>query len=224
VLVGVTDTGAGMSEQVKQHLFEPFFTTKGPDRGTGLGLATTYGIVQQCAGAIEVTSELGCGTSFQIYLPVAPPGQAAEAVPTPGPARIQGGETVLVVEDQDAVRQLVELVLDGYGYQVLTAASGPEALERAAEFSGRIHLLLTDVILPGMNGREVSEALVAARPGLKVLYMSGHSEETIGHRGVLDSGLAYLSKPFSPEELAVKVREQLGAGGPGQRAAGSSGG
>ena len=209
VYLGVTDAGTGMSDEVKQHLFEPFFTTKGPNKGTGLGLATIYGIVQQSAGWISVRSELGQGTTFHIYLPRVQ--SRAAAVPgVTGPAvSMRGTETILVVEDQAAVRELAGSILEGYGYRVLQAADGPEALALAEHYPGFIHLLLTDVVMPAMNGRQLAETVAAARPETKVLYTSGYTDEVIGSHGVLFSGLAYLSKPFTPITLAAKVREIL---------------
>jgi PAS domain S-box-containing protein len=209
VCLEVTDTGTGMSEEVKQHLFEPFFTTKEVGRGTGLGLATVHGIVRQSGGWIGVTSELGKGTTIHIYLPrirtsvAARPGAGA---PETAP---RGSETVLVVEDQDGVRQFIGTVLEGCGYQVLQVSNGADAIALAEKHPKAIDLLLTDVVLPLMNGRVLADQLMAARPEIKVLYMSGYTEETIGHHGVLERGLNYLPKPFSPEALAAKVREAL---------------
>ena len=209
VYLGVTDTGTGMSAEVKQHLFEPFFTTKAVGRGTGLGLATIYGIVRQCSGWIGVTSELGHGTTFHIYLPrILSDAEAPRGTGAAGTAP-RGSETVLVVEDQEAVRRLIGIILEDYGYHVLQVSNGPDAIALAAQHPGTIHLLLTDVVMPVMNGRVLADRLMAARPDLRVLFMSGYTEETIGHHGVLDSGLTYLPKPFSPDELAAKVREAL---------------
>jgi PAS domain S-box-containing protein len=209
VYLGVTDTGTGMSADVKRHLFEPFFTTKGAGRGTGLGLATVYGIVQQSGGWIGVTSEPGQGTTFHIYLPRIGTDVAAEPLTSAATAAPRGWETVLVVEDQNAVRQFAGAVLESYGYRVLQVSSGPDAVALVQQHPGPIHLLLTDLVMPLMDGRELAEQLAAFRPGIKVLYMSGYSEETISHHGVLESGLNYLPKPFTPEALAKKVREAL---------------
>jgi PAS domain S-box-containing protein len=209
VYLGVTDTGTGMSDQVKQHLFEPFFTTKEPSKGTGLGLATVYGIVHQSAGWIGATSARGEGTTFHIYLPhiksdlLEKPGATAPAVV------LRGSETVLVVEDQDAVLQLASIILEGQGYRVLQASSGPDAIALAERYPKTIHLLLTDVILPLMDGRVLAGKLRAARPEIAVLYMSGYADERIGQSGVLDRNLAYLPKPFTPDALAARVRETL---------------
>ena len=209
VYLGVTDTGTGMSDQVKQHLFEPFFTTKAPSKGTGLGLATVYGIVHQSAGWIGVTSELGEGTTFHIYLPhiksdsLEQPGASA-----PAPA-LGGSETVLVVEDQDAVRRLVSTILEGQGYRVIQASNGPDAIALAERYPKTIHLLLTDVILPLMDGRVLADKVRTTRPEIAILYMSGYTDERISQSGVLDRNSAYLPKPFTADALAAKVRETL---------------
>ncbi len=210
VLLTVTDTGAGMDAATLSHIFEPFFTTKGPGKGTGLGLATVYGIVRQSGGAIAVESTPGRGTTFTIYLPresapldeIKPVGNPVE------PSR--DFETILVVEDEEIVRELVCEVLNQQGYHVLCASNGREALKMAGEYTGRIDLLLTDVIMPQMNGHELSALLVARRPDLKVLYVSGYSDNDIGHHGVLDAEVELLEKPFSPLTLAQKIREMLG--------------
>jgi PAS domain S-box-containing protein len=204
----VTDTGIGMDDHTREHIFEPFFTTKEPGKGTGLGLSTVYGIVRQSGGWIDVRSVVGVGTSFKIYLPrvegVAPAAAGGSKAGTEG-----GFETVLVVEDQQPVRAFVKAALNRYGYRVIEAADGNEAIAVANRHSGQIHLLLTDVVLPGMNGKEMSDRLTALRPGLKVLFMSGYARDVIGHRGVLDPDVAFLHKPFGPDELATKIREVL---------------
>src|SRR6266851_9475140 len=185
VYLGVTDTGTGMSDEVKRRLFEPFFTTKELGKGTGLGLATIYGIVQQSAGRIEVTSKLDEGTTFHIYLPrVAAERSTESGAKHPVPA-MQSSGTVLVVEDRDAVRRYIRAVLERSGYSVLQAANGPDALRLAEQFAGTIDLLVTDLILPLMNGRELAEKLKMARPGMKVLFTSGYAEETMGSRGII---------------------------------------
>jgi PAS domain S-box-containing protein len=213
VYLGVTDSGTGMSEEVKQHLFEPFFTTKDPGKGTGLGLATVYGIVHQIGGRIDAVSELGKGTSFHIYLPYVKPSLPEKTgAPVKGLA-LGGWETVLVVEDQDAVRQLAVTVLQNYGYRVLQASNGPDAMALAERYGTVIHLLVTDVIMPLMDGRVLADRLRAARPGIKVLYVSGYSEDKIGSSSALDADMAYLPKPFTPDALAARVREILGEGG-----------
>jgi len=203
VRLSVADAGVGMTEEIKRQIFEPFFTTKEYGKGTGLGLATVYGIVLQSRGAISVWSEPGRGSVFHIYLPrLKDPAQVQEAQASPRLAELWGSETILLVEDQDVVRHLAGDILESYGYRVLQARSGPEAIALVQRHSDTIHLLLTDVILPRMNGREVAEALRAARPGLKVLYTSGYSEEVIGH-------VDYLPKPFTPEQLVGAVRKAL---------------
>ncbi len=211
VYLGVTDNGTGMSEEVKRHLFEPFFTTKGPGKGTGLGLATIYGIVQQSGGRIEVTSKLDEGTTFHIYLPaVKNAGAAQRAANDPVPAG-QGSATVLVVEDQDALRRYVRMVLEKAGYRVLHAANGPDALALAEQFRGRIHLLVTDLILPHMDGRELAKTLKTARPEMKVLFTSGYAEDIVAGHGTFAGDSAFLPKPFTPAELRTKVALSLQA-------------
>jgi signal transduction histidine kinase len=200
VLLAVSDTGKGMDAATRAHLFEPFFTTKEQGKGTGLGLATVFGIVKQNRGVISVYSEPGQGTTFKIYLPRA--GAAAPRV-APDAARQspRGVETVLLVEDEEQVLNLGRRLLELQGYTVLVATS-PE---------GPIHLLITDVVMPGMNGRQLCERIHASRPELKCLYMSGYTADVIGHHGVLDAGVAFLQKPFTVRSLAEKVREVLGA-------------
>jgi two-component system cell cycle sensor histidine kinase/response regulator CckA len=206
----VSDTGSGMNEEARSHLFEPFFTTKKTGKGTGLGLSTVYGIVKQAGGHVWVYSEPGVGTTFHICLPRVE--AAAEAVPSKAPAAdLSGTETVLVVEDQENVRHLTIDVLRGYGYQVLDAESGADALRICRNHAGSIHLLLTDVVMPGMTGRELAEKLKLLRPEIKALFMSGYTDNVIVHHGALDPEVAYLQKPFSPVTLAAKVRETLAA-------------
>jgi two-component system, cell cycle sensor histidine kinase and response regulator CckA len=208
VVLTVTDTGTGMTPQVQARLFEPFFTTKEPGKGTGLGLATVHGIVTRNGGSVNVYSEIGRGTSIKVYFP---PADAAEmAVDTPPPvARPRvGAETVLVVEDADALRELTRRLLQREGYTVLVAANGDEALRLFAR-SGSIDLLLTDVVMPGISGSELARRLVEQRPSLKVIYMSGYTEDAIVQHGVLNPGIAFLHKPFTSEMLGRKVREVL---------------
>jgi PAS domain S-box-containing protein len=209
VLLSITDTGAGMTQEVVQHIFEPFFTTKDVGAGTGLGLSTVYGIVKQAGGWIWVYSEPGKGSTFKVYLPRA--GGAPEPLPAPVSAAetLRGTETVLVVEDQPEVRKLTLAMLESQGYRLLEAASGSEALSLCERYPEPIHLLITDVVMPGMTGRELAMRLLALRPSLKTLYTSGYTANTIAHEGVLDPGVAYLPKPFSPAQLAAKVREVL---------------
>ncbi len=209
VMLSVADSGVGMSEEILPSIFDPFFTTREQGKGTGLGLATVYGIVRQSGGWIEVTTKVGHGASFAIYLPRID-GPVVSAQPPPASKAPEGGcETVLVVEDQEEVRGLTNAVLKAYGYCVLDAANGAEALALAAGHPDAIDLLLTDVILPGMNGRELADRMQAQRPQLKVLFTSGYTADVIGRRGVLEPGVAYLPKPFSAESLAAKVREVL---------------
>ncbi len=211
VLLAVSDTGMGMDAKTKSHLFEPFFTTKEQGKGTGLGLSTVYGIVKQSGGYIWVYSEPGHGTTFKIYLPRVE-AKVETVAPAPAPAgSLSGSETVLVAEDHDDVRRLTQKVLASRGYTVLVSANGPEALRVAAQHAAPIHLLVTDVVMPGMSGREVGLLLAPRRPEMRVLYLSGYADESIVHHGVLEPGLAFLQKPFTPEGLARKVREVLDA-------------
>jgi PAS domain S-box-containing protein len=207
----VSDTGIGMSEEVKAHLFEPFFTTKGRGKGTGLGLATVYGIVKQSGGTIWVYSEEGVGTTFKIYLPRS--AKDAERQPHAGKSEPipSGGETVLLVEDEAGVRELARLVLQRQGYSVLEAAEPQEALSLVETHTGPIHLLLTDVVMPGMSGKALAETLTGMIPDLKVLFMSGYPDQVIAHHGVLEAGIAFLQKPFNPMALARNVRKVLDA-------------
>jgi two-component system cell cycle sensor histidine kinase/response regulator CckA len=208
VVMTVTDSGHGMDETTRHQIFEPFFTTKEVGKGTGLGLATVYGIVRQSGGWVDVWSEVGVGTTIKVYLPhtdVRPmPDEHGIGVATEG-----GNETILVVEDQESVRSFAVTALKQYGYYVIEASDGDEAIAVAEQHSGRIHLLLTDVIMPGMNGKVLSERLKEFYPDLKVLLASGYTADAFADRGVIDPGDAFLHKPFSPAELAVKVREVL---------------
>ena len=209
VMLSVTDTGAGMDEETMSHIFEPFFTTKGPGKGTGLGLATVYGIVRQSGGGISVESELGRGSTFRIYLPVeSAPVEYSRTQLTPV-EKSENFETVLVVEDEDIVRELVCEVLEDHGYNVICAADGIEALEVAERYDGEIHLLVTDVIMPHMNGHELASKLTALRPEMKVLYVSGYSDNEIGDHGTLDPRYELLQKPFTPQTLARKIRDVI---------------
>jgi two-component system cell cycle sensor histidine kinase/response regulator CckA len=208
VLLSVSDTGTGIPREIREHIFEPFFSTKERGKGTGLGLSTVYGIVKQSNGHISVYSEIGKGTIFKVYLPRVE--GKIQGVPSASPAgSLQGDETVLLVEDESSVRGVIEKVLSGNGYRVLLACDGSEAIRVSGEHEGRIDLLVTDVVMPGMGGREVASRLETARPGLKVLLMSGYSENVISHHGVLEAGLAFLQKPFTTDALLRKVREVL---------------
>jgi len=211
MMIAMTDTGTGMDEETQARVFEPFFTTKERGKGTGLGLATVYGIVKQSGGYIWVYSELGIGTTFKVYLPRVPgPAEPPAAVPTTT-SSLRGSETILVAEDQEEVRTLIRKILEARGYRVLTAATGAAALETAALHPGPIHLLVSDVVMPGMSGPEVSLFLTSTRNSVRTLYVSGYTDESIVHHGVLAEGVAFLQKPFTADGLARKVREVLDA-------------
>ena len=207
VMVAVSDTGCGMSKEVRAHLFEPFFTTKEQGKGTGLGLATVHGIVAQSGGHIWVYSELGNGTTFKIYLPMV--SGAAEAAKKSVVPR-GGSETVLLVEDDASLRKLARMILVAQGgYKVLESKGGKEAQMLAGQYQEPIHLLLTDVVMPGMSGRALSEDLVVLRPEMKVLFMSGYTGDTVVLRGVLEEGTEFIQKPFTSGALLRKVRDVL---------------
>ena len=210
VMLAISDTGVGMDTDTQTHIFEPFFTTKGP-KGTGLGLSTVYGIIKQSGGYVWVYSEPGKGTTFKIYLPrIGATGEPMEAeVPVENAHPHPGGETILLVEDEPTLRGLTEQYLRNQGYTVLEAADGAAAIQVSNAHPGPIHLLLTDVIMPGMNGRELAQRISSLRPEAKVLYMSGYTENAIGHNGTLDAGITLLQKPFTLPALKTKVREVL---------------
>ncbi len=211
VMLAITDTGHGMDAAVKARIFEPFFTTKEPGKGTGLGLATVFGIVKQSGGSIEVYSEPGQGTTFKVYLPrvdEAVDRTAAVAAPT----LARGSETILLVEDDDEVRALARETLEGHGYAVIPAAAPAEALRLAGRHSGPIHLLVTDVVMPQLSGRGLAEQLTPGHRDLRVLYMSGYTSDAVVRHGVLAEGTAFLQKPFTPYSLLLKVREVLDRG------------
>jgi len=210
VMLNVSDTGTGMTEEVKARLFEAFFTTKPKGKGTGLGLATCHTIVQQCGGHIVVDSELGKGTSFKIYFPrVDQPLVVAEKPIQFGPLP-RGTETLLIVEDEPSVKDLARSILQAQGYEVLTASNGKEALNVARDHKGApIRLVVTDVIMPVMGGKVMAEWLKSTDPDIKILFSSGYTDDAITHQGVLDTGVAFLPKPYTPATLARKVREML---------------
>jgi PAS domain S-box-containing protein len=208
VRLSVADTGCGMSEEVKRHLFEPFFTTKPQGRGTGLGLATIFGIVKQAGGCMDVSSETGQGTTFRIHLPRVAAEAAAPAVKSTD-SPLSGSETILLVEDEEGVRHLAVAVLARLGYAVLSASGGVEALQMAREHVARIDMLLTDVVMPGLNGRELADLLTKIHPEMGVLYTSGYTEDQEVLRGVVDTQLHFIAKPYSPRTLAAKIREVL---------------
>jgi CheY-like chemotaxis protein len=212
VKLSVSDDGCGMDSETLGKIFEPFFTTKVMGEGTGLGLATVYGIVKQNEGSISVYSEPGHGTTFHIYLPrlrseESIVNKAGVGVITP----TTGTETILIVEDEEAILSIGQAILGRLGYNVLTASTAAEAIRCANVYSGVIHLLLTDVVMPEMNGRELAERISLLRPGIRTLYMSGYTAHVIAHRGVLNEGVMFLQKPFSGASLASKIREVLEA-------------
>jgi PAS domain S-box-containing protein len=209
VQLAVTDTGCGMDEQTKTQLFEPFFTTKEKGKGTGLGLSTVYGIVKQSGGNILVYSELGVGTTFKIYLPRELSVKATDARLRAIPKTATGTETILVVEDEEALRKVAKRSLEAVGYAVLTASAGDEALHISAQHAGTIHLLLTDVVMPRMSGKALAQALLKTRPMAKVLYMSGYADNAFVHHGVVDEGTYFLSKPFTATDITQRVRAVL---------------
>ena len=208
VAISISDTGSGLTPEVKAHLFEPFFTTKAAGKGTGLGLATVYGIVKQSGGDVTVESEPGKGATFMVVLP-SHPGPRTRDASLAQKALPRGTETVLVVEDEDAVRRVVKIALETTGYRVIEARNGTEALEVARTHAGRIHLVVTDVVMPEMSGRELAGRLTKDFPGLRILYMSGYTDDAVVRHGIVDARVEFLQKPFSPLALTRKVREAL---------------
>ncbi len=210
IVLAVSDTGTGMEKETLERIFEPFFTTKEPGKGTGLGLATVYGIVSQNNGHITVRSEPGRGTTFKIYLPRAEQEPEAKSIGTLK-KELQGTGTILLVEDEAAILGLGKEILERYGYTVLTAGAPREALKIVRDYSGPIHLLITDVVMPEMNGKELRDKLEALTPGLRSIFMSGYTADVIAPHGVLEAGIDFLQKPFSVKGLVEKVREVLDA-------------
>lgn len=211
-MLAVQDNGSGMTSEVKSRIFEPFFTTKEPGKGSGLGLAAVYGIVKQLDGFVEVESEPGRGTTFRVYLPAIDSSTEPEGGgTTPAPGRARGSETILLVEDEDELRGFFQKVLRSSGFNVLTAADGPEAMQIAGALGVHVHLLVTDVIMPHMSGRRLAEIMREKMPSLKVLYLSGYTDDEVMRHGIREAEVAFLQKPFSGRVLVAKVREVLDA-------------
>jgi CheY-like chemotaxis protein len=214
VMIAVTDSGCGMSEEIKKQIFEPFFTTKEKGKGTGLGLSTSYGIVKQLGGHIDVYTEVGHGTTFKIYLPRVNVTGRLTAVSKEASEILPGGtETVLVVEDKREVRDAVTGILNEYGYRVLESENGMEALVVSKMYENeRIHLLLTDVVMPRVSGQELASQILTSRPDIKIIFMSGYTDDAIAQDGVISSGIHFLQKPFTRETLLKEVRRTLDEG------------
>jgi CheY-like chemotaxis protein len=209
ILLAVSDDGCGMDSETLLHLFEPFFTTKQVGKGTGLGLATVYGVIKQNNGFIHVDSEPGHGTTFKIYLPRHSPKAARRPEKQSTPAPTPGGGTILLVEDEPSILEMTTLMLKGMGYTVIAARTPGEAIRLAREHPGWIDLLMTDVVMPEMNGRDLARNIMSIHPDIKRLYMSGYTANVIAHHGVLDKGVHFIQKPFSMKELATKTMDAL---------------
>jgi hypothetical protein len=210
VRIRVTDTGSGMDDHTLEHVFEPFFTTKERGRGTGLGLATVLGIIQQSGGFITIYSEVGHGTRVCAMLPATELAQV-EARVEQGPTEAAQSGTILVVEDAADLREVTERVLTRHGYSVITAFDGPSAIEASRRYDGKIDLLLTDVVMPKMHGKQLADVIASARPGIHILFMSGYAEPMLGKSGTLELGVALLEKPFTGPALLARVRQALAA-------------
>jgi two-component system cell cycle sensor histidine kinase/response regulator CckA len=208
VVLAVSDTGVGMDAETQKQIFDPFFTTKEVGKGTGLGLSMVYGIVKQSGGSIWVYSEVGKGTTFKIYLPRVDQVEEPERATVPA-AIPQGTETVLLVEDEEMVRNLSQEILEDSGYRVVVATNGKEGLRVCREFDEHIDLIITDVVMPEMNGREMVEHVTLLRPTTKVLFMSGYTDDAIVRHGILEENMSYMQKPFLPDALVLKAREVL---------------
>jgi len=209
VMLTISDTGQGMDKETQKRIFDPFYTTKERGKGTGLGLSTVYGIVKQCEGNILVYSEIGKGTTFRIYFPSVDQPETSTFQDAKEESQRHGKETILVVEDDEMVRKLSSRALKAFGYTVLEARNGFQALKVFEDYKGHIDLVLTDVIMPEMNGPQLGKQLFLRFPGIKVIYMSGYTDNAIAHHGILEKGIAFLNKPVSPEELGQKVRDVL---------------
>ena len=210
VMISVSDTGCGIPKQVLDKIFDPFFTTKEKGKGTGLGLSTVYGIVKQTGGSVYVYSEVDHGSIFKIYLPrMVQACEAEDLSPAFKLVSFQGTETILVVEDEDKLRDLIKEIMEEHGYKILLANDGEDALSVVGSYRETIHLLLTDIVMPKMNGKELADILSVQRPAMQILFMSGYTEETIMHHGILDKGINFINKPFSSESLLMKIREIL---------------
>jgi CheY-like chemotaxis protein len=209
MLLAVSDNGCGMDAEILSHLFEPFFTTKEVGKGTGLGLATVYGMVKQNNGFIDVISQPGLGSTFKIYLPRHTPESGQTVKTDVSPPADRGHETILVVEDEPMILDIAVKILQRQGYSVMAATTPGEAIRLAREYTGEIHLLMTDVVMPEMNGRDLAKNLLSLYPNLKRMFMSGYTADVIAHHGVLDEGVQFIQKPFSVQALSAKVREVL---------------
>ena len=212
VMFSVADTGCGIDRKTQARVFDPFFTTKELGKGTGLGLAMVYGIVKQSGGFIWVYSEVGKGATFKVYLPRVEREATRQTRPNPDHAPQRGTETILLAEDSESLREIAREYMESLGYTVLEARSGKEALKRSCEFEGEIHLFLTDVVMPELNGRELADEVLSKRPGIKVLFSSGYTDDAVVRHGVLEPNVAFLQKPYRPKAFARKIREVLDRG------------